>query len=254
MPPVSAGRGLETWLRDCRAVRQHHVKARKNSDKDGKTASWLVVAKGEGGGGGMDWEFGISRCKLLYVGWIKSKVLLYSTGNYIQYHVISQNGKGYEKEYVYIYVYNWITLLYSRNLTQHCKSTVLQLNKKRTASWSSWLKRREIYPTWACRPRIRVHKYISMMATCLLGSLHHGAKRRMYQRNAGARQSAGDPLENGTQSQSPVVLRGQLFGIVSCHSGLLGLTLLRSGQRPGSVVMIDRNGIVSSWPQVWEFP
>ena len=33
-----------------------------------------VVAKGEGegegGGGGKDWEFGISRCKLLYIGWI----------------------------------------------------------------------------------------------------------------------------------------------------------------------------------------
>ena len=27
-------------------------------------------------GGGMDWEFGISRCKLLYTGWIHNKVLL----------------------------------------------------------------------------------------------------------------------------------------------------------------------------------
>ena len=45
----------------------------------------LVVAKGEGGGGGMDWEFGISRCKLLYIGWINNQVLLYSIGNYIQY-------------------------------------------------------------------------------------------------------------------------------------------------------------------------
>ena len=33
----------------------------------------------------MDWEFGISRCKLsiLFREWINSKVLLYSTGNYI---------------------------------------------------------------------------------------------------------------------------------------------------------------------------
>ena len=30
----------------------------------------LVVAKGEQGGGRMDWEFGISRCKLLYIEWI----------------------------------------------------------------------------------------------------------------------------------------------------------------------------------------
>ena len=34
------------------------------------------------------WELEISRCKLLYAGWINSKVLLYSTSNYIQYPVI----------------------------------------------------------------------------------------------------------------------------------------------------------------------
>ena len=27
----------------------------------------LVVAKGEGGGSGMDWEFVVCRCKLLYL-------------------------------------------------------------------------------------------------------------------------------------------------------------------------------------------
>ena len=47
----------------------------------------LVVAKGEGAGGGMEWEVGVSRYKLLYIEWI-SKVLLYSTGNYIQYPMI----------------------------------------------------------------------------------------------------------------------------------------------------------------------
>ena len=52
-----------------------------------------MVAKGEGGGGEMDQEFGISRYKLLYIGWINNKVLLYSTGNYIQYPVINHNGK-----------------------------------------------------------------------------------------------------------------------------------------------------------------
>ena len=33
-------------------------------------------------------ELGISRCKLLYIEWIGKKVLLYSTGSYIQYPVI----------------------------------------------------------------------------------------------------------------------------------------------------------------------
>ena len=35
----------------------------------------LVVAKGEGKGGRMDWEFGVSRCKLVYIGEINHKVL-----------------------------------------------------------------------------------------------------------------------------------------------------------------------------------
>ena len=38
-------------------------------------------------GGGEDWELGISRCKLVYIGWINNKVLLYSTGYYIQYPI-----------------------------------------------------------------------------------------------------------------------------------------------------------------------
>ena len=53
--------------------------------KETDIESKLVVAKGEGVGRGTDWEFGISRCKLLYIGWINNKVLLYSTGNSIQY-------------------------------------------------------------------------------------------------------------------------------------------------------------------------
>ena len=38
----------------------------------------------EGGGGiGMDWEFEVSRCKLLHLEQISNEILLYSTGNYI---------------------------------------------------------------------------------------------------------------------------------------------------------------------------
>ena len=50
----------------------------------------------------MEWEFGISRCKLSYIEWINNKILLQSTGNYIQYPVINPNGKEYEKEFMYI--------------------------------------------------------------------------------------------------------------------------------------------------------
>lgn len=38
----------------------------------------LVVVR-IGGREGMDWEFGIIRCKLLYLGWINNNVLLYGT-------------------------------------------------------------------------------------------------------------------------------------------------------------------------------
>lgn len=41
---------------------------------------------------GRGWESGVSRCKLLYTGWIKNKVLLYSTEDYIQYPVIDYGG------------------------------------------------------------------------------------------------------------------------------------------------------------------
>ena len=40
----------------------------------------LVVAKGGGGWGGIGWEIGVSRCKLLHTGWINKKILLHSTG------------------------------------------------------------------------------------------------------------------------------------------------------------------------------
>ena len=45
----------------------------------------------------MDWEFGIIRCKLLYIGRINNKGLVCSTGKYIQYPLINHNGKEYEK-------------------------------------------------------------------------------------------------------------------------------------------------------------
>ena len=51
----------------------------------------------------MDQAVGINRCKLVDTEWINNKVLLYSTGNYIQYPVINQNGKEYEDIYIYMY-------------------------------------------------------------------------------------------------------------------------------------------------------
>ena len=53
----------------------------------------IVFAKGEGEGSGMDWEFGVGKCKLLHLEWIANKVLLYSTANYIQSLGIKHDGK-----------------------------------------------------------------------------------------------------------------------------------------------------------------
>ena len=50
----------------------------------------------------MEWEVGVIRYKLLYIGWINNKVLLCSTENYIQYPMINHNGKEYFKKVVYI--------------------------------------------------------------------------------------------------------------------------------------------------------
>ena len=52
-----------------------------------------VVAGGEGFGGGLEWEVGVSTCQLLYSEWINNNVLPYSTGNYIQYSRINHSRK-----------------------------------------------------------------------------------------------------------------------------------------------------------------
>ena len=63
-----------------------------------------MVAKREGVGGGIDWGSGISRCRLLRIGWINNKALLCSTGSYIQCPIMNHNGKEYEKVYGYIHI------------------------------------------------------------------------------------------------------------------------------------------------------
>ena len=39
--------------------------------------------QGGRGGCGMDWDFGVNRCKLLLLEWRSNEILLYSIGNYI---------------------------------------------------------------------------------------------------------------------------------------------------------------------------
>ena len=65
----------------------------------------LLVFKGKESQGGIDSEFEISRCKLLYIVWVNNKALPYSTGNYIQYPLINHNGKESGQVSLYIYIY-----------------------------------------------------------------------------------------------------------------------------------------------------
>ena len=54
----------------------------ETDSKTQRTDLWLP--RGREGEGGMQWEFGVGRCKLVDTGWINNEVLLYSTWNYIQ--------------------------------------------------------------------------------------------------------------------------------------------------------------------------
>ena len=62
---------------------------------------WLPKGKG----GEINQEFEINIYTVLYIKQINNKGLLYYTGNYTQYFVITDNGKEYEKEWIYIYMY-----------------------------------------------------------------------------------------------------------------------------------------------------
>jgi len=63
----------------CGSKMQHKWTRPWNRNRLPDTQVRFVVAKGKEGGGGKDWEFGISRCKLLYIKLIDNMALLSST-------------------------------------------------------------------------------------------------------------------------------------------------------------------------------
>ena len=73
----------------------------RNRDTDVENKS--MDTEGERGGG-MNWEIGIDRYKLLCIKEITNENLLYSTGNSTQYSVMSCIGIESKKEWVYVYV------------------------------------------------------------------------------------------------------------------------------------------------------
>ena len=67
-----------------------------------ETDSYDIENREKGRGRGMDWEFGVGRCKVLHLERINNKLLMYSRGNYIQYTVIDQMEKNILKVCIYI--------------------------------------------------------------------------------------------------------------------------------------------------------
>ena len=49
--------------------------------------------QGEGRASGIDWEFGVSRCKLLHLEWKTKEVILYTRGKYVQILGKDQDGR-----------------------------------------------------------------------------------------------------------------------------------------------------------------
>ena len=76
-----------------------------------------------GGGIGMDWEFEVNRCKLLPLEWVSNEILLQSTGNYIQSLMIEYDNV---RKRMYTYMCDWVNLLYSRKLTEHCEVAMME--------------------------------------------------------------------------------------------------------------------------------
>ena len=53
----------------------------------------------------MNWNLGVSRCKLVHLEWISNEVLPYSTGNYIQSLETERDEREYEKKNVCVCVH-----------------------------------------------------------------------------------------------------------------------------------------------------
>ena len=65
--------------------------------------------QGRGGGGWMDWKFGVNRGKLWHLEWINNDILLYSIRNYISNHL---------RWNMYSYMYNCVTAI-QQKLIEH---------------------------------------------------------------------------------------------------------------------------------------
>ena len=74
----------------------------------------------------MNWELGVNRCSLLPLECISNEILLCSTGNYVQSLMMEHDNV---RKRMYTCMCDWVTLLYRRKLTEHCKPAIIEKNK-----------------------------------------------------------------------------------------------------------------------------
>ena len=89
------------------------------------------MPRGSGAWSRVGWEFGVGRCKLLHLGWINNKVLLESTGNYIQSPGTNHNGEEYLKKNACMCKTE--SLLYSRD--RHNIVHQLYFSERKSFDW-----------------------------------------------------------------------------------------------------------------------
>ena len=76
-------------------------------------------------------EFGINRYTLLYTKQVITKEPLYSTDNYVQYLVITYNGRESEKGYVYTYIYMYAYMTLNRNRPSDIENSLIVTKRER---------------------------------------------------------------------------------------------------------------------------
>ena len=86
---------------------------------DLETYLWLPSGRGREWDGGS----GVNRCRLLPLEWISNEILLCSTGNYV-WSLMMELDNVRKKNYSCIC--NWVTMLYRRKLTEHCKPAIME--------------------------------------------------------------------------------------------------------------------------------
>ena len=73
-------------------------------------------------------SLGLNRCRVLPFEWISNEILLCSSGNYAWSLMMEYDNV--RKKRMYTCMCNWVTMLNSRKLTEHCKPAIMEKNHK----------------------------------------------------------------------------------------------------------------------------